>query len=77
MPAAMTATMKSAAVETTEVTGSSKAVKIRGMPELVVFPGMMNDEGASAVPTATPVRSVWVAIAVAIRRSASSAHKTE
>lgn len=78
MPAAaMTTTMKSTTVEPTEV-ARSKTVEIRWMSELVVFPGMMDYEGASPIPTTTtPVRSVRIAIAIAVARPASAADNTK
>jgi hypothetical protein len=77
MPAAaMTTTMKSTTVEPTEV-ARSKTMEIRWMSELVVFPGMMDYEGASPIPTTTPVRSVRIAIAIAVARPASAADNTK
>jgi hypothetical protein len=71
VPTAMSIT----AVKATEVARMCKTVEIRGMSELMVFPGMMAREGASATPTAPEWPPIWVAVAVA--RPASATRKTE
>jgi hypothetical protein len=67
--------MSITAVKATEVARMCKTVEIRGMSELMVFPGMMAQEGASATPTAPEWPPIWVAVAVA--RPASATRKTE
>jgi hypothetical protein len=68
--------MKSTAMETTEVAPACKTVEIRWVSELVVFPGMVAQEG-SAIPTSAPVWPVMIAVAPAIGWPASAARKTE
>jgi hypothetical protein len=79
VPAATT-TMKSTAMETTEMASSCKTVEIRLVSKLVVLPSMMDRECMSAIPNA-PVRSIRVAVAVPVAitvgRPASSADQTE
>ena len=68
--------VETTAVETSEVARSSKTVEIRWVSELMVFPGMVAQEG-SVIPTTTPVWPIVIAVAPApIGGPASAACKT-
>jgi hypothetical protein len=77
-----TSSVKPSAVKATEVVRSGETAEIGRMSPLMVFPGMMDHEGVSAIPTYmiptnTPVWPIRVAKALAIGRAASAAHNTK
>ena len=81
----MPTTVKVAAVKTTtmaalkaaEAAHAAKMIEVRRVPKFMVFPGMMGHENRIAVPIATPVRLIGIAVAISIRRTASDGTEGE
>ena len=74
--AVKTTTMK-AALKAAEAAHAAKMIEVRRVPKFMVLPGMMGHENRIAVPIATPVRLIGIAVAISKRRTASDGTEGE